>query len=112
MRYEIIAGHLRPAAGGAGRERSGDCPEVGKFIFARGAVEWDVTLPGRGFAGNVAAGFKRKVSGGAVVMTTCTGPGEVGFAGDLPGSIRAAEPAAEEATKGDRKVRAKGGSTN
>ena len=45
-------------------------------------------------------------------MTTCTGPGEVGFAGDLPGSIRAAEPAAEEATKGDRKVRAKGGSTN
>ena len=22
--------------------------EVGKFIFALGAVEWDVTLPGRG----------------------------------------------------------------
>ena len=44
--------------------------EVGKFLFACGAVEWDVTLPGRGFAGNVAAGFTRKVSGGAVVLVT------------------------------------------
>ena len=24
--------------------------DVGKFLFARGAVEWDVTLPWRGFA--------------------------------------------------------------
>ena len=49
--------------------------EVGNLLFARGAAEWDVTLPGRGFAGKVAAGFKRKMSGGAVVMTTCAGPG-------------------------------------
>ena len=32
--------------------------------------------------------FKRKVSGGAVVMTTCARPGDVGVAGDLPGSKR------------------------
>ena len=50
-----------------------------------------MTLPGRGFAGNVAAGFKRKVGGGAVVMTTYAGLGEVGFADDLSGSIRAVE---------------------
>ena len=29
--------------------------EVGKLVYLRGAVEWNVVLPGRGFAGKVAA---------------------------------------------------------
>ena len=65
--------------------------EVGKLVYLRGAVEWNVVLPGRGFAGKVAAGIRRKIGGGAVVLTEYAGPGEVGFAGEHPGTIRAVE---------------------
>ena len=53
-------------------------------------------LPGQGLAGKVAAGFKRKISGGSVVMTEYAGPDTVGFAGDAPGTIRAVELEAGE----------------
>ena len=59
-------------------ERETIVAEVGKLIFARGGVEWDVTVPGDGIVGKVVAAFKRKMSGGAVVMTTYAGPGSVG----------------------------------
>ena len=54
MRYEIQRGNcdllrVELEAGEA------VIAEVGKFLLARGAGEWDVTLPGRGFAGKVAA---------------------------------------------------------
>ena len=65
--------------------------EVGKLIFARGGIVWDVAFPGAGFGGKIAAAFRRRMSGGAVVMTTYAGPGTVGFAGDRPGSIRAVD---------------------
>ena len=42
-------------------------------------------------AGKVAAGIRRKIGGGAVVLTEYAGPGEVGFAGEHPGTIRAVE---------------------
>ena len=29
--------------------------DVGQLVYLRGAVEWNVVLPGRGFAGKVAA---------------------------------------------------------
>ena len=41
--------------------------------------------------GKVAAGIRRKIGGGAVVLTEYAGPGEVGFAGEHPGMIRAVE---------------------
>ena len=43
----------------------GECviAEVGKLVYLRGAVEWNVVLPGRGFAGKVAAGIRRKIGG-------------------------------------------------
>ena len=42
-------------------------------------------------AGKVAAGIRRKIGGEAVVLTEYAGPGEVGFAGEHPGTIRAVE---------------------
>ena len=53
-------------------------------------------LPGHGFAGKLAAGIKRKIGGASVVLTEYAGPGEVGFSGDEPGTIRAVELAAGE----------------
>ena len=70
--------------------------EVGTLIFMRGAVTWNVVLPGRGVAGKIAAGIKRKIGGAAVVLTEYAGPGEVGLSGDEPGTIRAVELAAGE----------------
>ena len=62
--------------------------EVGKLVYIQGAVAWNVVLPGHGLAGKVAAGFKRKLSSGSVVMTEYAGPGTVGVAGDHPGCCR------------------------
>ena len=47
MRYEIQRGicDLLRVELEAGEAVNAD---VSKFLFARGAVEWDVTLPGRG----------------------------------------------------------------
>ena len=71
--------------------------EVGKLIFMREGVTWNVVIPGDGFAGKLAAGIKRKIGGASVVLTEYAGPGEVGFSGDEPGTIRAVELAAGEA---------------
>ena len=59
--------------------------EVGKLIFMREGVTWNVVIPGDGFAGKIAAGFKRKIGGASVVLSEYAGPGEVGFSGDEPG---------------------------
>ena len=37
--------------------------EVGKLIFMREGVTWNVVLPGHGVAGKLAAGIKRKIGG-------------------------------------------------
>ena len=71
--------------------------EVGKLIFMREGVTWNVVIPGDGFAGKIAAGFKRKIGGASVVLSEYAGPGEVGFSGDEPGTIRAVELADGEA---------------
>ena len=71
--------------------------EVGKLIFMREGVTWNVVIPGDGFAGKLAAGIKRKIGGASVVLTEYAGPGEVGFSGDEPGTIRAVELADGEA---------------
>ena len=51
---------------------------------------------GRGFAAKVAAGIKRKIGGASVVLTEYAGPGEGGFSGGEPGTIRAVELVAGE----------------
>ena len=43
--------------------------EVGKRVYVPGDVEWNVVLPGQWLTGKVAARFKRKISGGSVVMS-------------------------------------------
>ena len=53
--------------------------EVGKILYTAGGVEWNVVIPGRGWSAKIAAGFRRKLSGGSVVMTEYTGPGAVGL---------------------------------
>ena len=51
--------------------------EVGKILYTAGGVEWNVVIPGQGWSAKIAAGFRRKLSGGSVVMTEYTGPGAV-----------------------------------
>ena len=95
MRYEIqrgICDLLRVEL----HDGEGVLAEVGKLIFMREGVTWNVVLPGHGFAGKLAAGIKRKIGGASVVLTEYAGPGEVGFSGDEPGTIRAVELAAGE----------------
>ena len=65
--------------------------EVGKLIFMREGVTWNVVIPGDGIVGKIVAGVKRKIGGASVVLTEYVGPGEVGFSGDEPGTIRAVE---------------------
>ena len=48
-------------------------------MYTAGGVEWNVVIPGRGWSAKIAAGFRRKLSGGSVVMTEYTGPGAVGL---------------------------------
>ena len=50
-------------------DTEGVLAEVGKLIFMRGAVTWNVVLPGRGVAGKIVAGIKRKIGGESVVLT-------------------------------------------
>ena len=95
MRYEIqrgICDLLRVEL----HDGEGVLAEVGKLIFMREGVTWNVVLPGHGFAGKLAASIKRKIGGASVVLTEHAGPGEVGFSGDEPGTIRAVELAAGE----------------
>ena len=61
---------------------------AGSATCCGSSVAWNVVLPGHGLAGKVAAGFKRKLSSGSVVMTEYAGPGTVGVAGDHPGCCR------------------------
>ena len=77
-------------------DTEGVLAEVGTLIFMRGEVTWNVVLPGRGVAGKIAAGIKRKIGGASAVLTEYAGPGEVGFSGGEPGTIRAVELAAGE----------------
>ena len=57
--------------------------EVGKMVYMNGGVEWSMAMPGRGISG--------KLAGESILMTRFARPGEVGFAGDLPGTIRSVE---------------------
>ena len=45
-------------------DTEGVLAEVGTLIFMRGEVTWNVVLPGRGVAGKIAAGIKRKIGVG------------------------------------------------
>ena len=65
--------------------------EVGKMVYMNGGVEWSMAMPGRGISGKLAGAFRRKLAGESILMTRFAGPGEVGFAGDLPGTIRSVE---------------------
>ena len=78
--------------------------DVGKLVYLRGAVEWNVVVPGDGIMAKVAAGIRRKLSGSSVMLTEYGGPGEVGFAGQEPGAIRAVE-----LSHGDEMVVKRGG---
>ena len=76
--------------GGMGRQRvpcvGRGCNDLGGACVVRGL-----------FAGKLAADIKRKIGGASVVLTEYAGPGEVGFSGDAPGTIRAVDLAAGEA---------------
>lgn len=65
--------------------------EAGKMVYMNGSVEWSMAMPGRGISGKLAGAFRRKLAGESILMTRFAGPGEVGFAGDLPGTIRSVD---------------------
>ena len=68
MRYEIQRG-ICDLRRGELHDGEGVLAEVGKLIFMREGVTWNVVLPGHGFAGKLAAGIKRKIGGASVVLT-------------------------------------------
>ena len=65
--------------------------EVGKMIYMLGDVRWSIAVPGQGVGGKIASAVRRKMAGESILMTHFTGPGRVGLAGELPGTIRAIE---------------------
>ena len=80
---EIVRVHLE----------SGDevIAEAGKMIYKTPSVDWKTTMHGKGIAGKLLGGLKRKLTGESLFLThfSCqSGSGEVGFAGDFPGRAR------------------------
>ena len=66
--------------------------EAGKMIFKTPQVNWRTAMPGRGIGRKLLGGLKRKLTGESLFFThfTCSAEGgEVGFAGDFPGRLRA-----------------------
>ena len=65
--------------------------EVGRMLYKSPGVNWGMTMQGEGFGGKVAASLRRRMAGEAALQCVFTGPGEVGFGGEMPGSIAAVE---------------------
>ncbi len=66
--------------------------EAGKMIYKQPQVEWRTTMHGKGIGGKLLSGLKRKLSGESLFLThfSCLAEaGEVGFAGEFPGRLRA-----------------------
>lgn len=66
--------------------------EAGKMIFKTPEVDWRTTMHGKGIGGKLLGGLKRKLTGESLFLThfSCVAArGEVGFAGDFPGRVRA-----------------------
>ena len=66
--------------------------EAGKMVYKTSNVEWRSQMRGKGIAGKLIGGLKSKLTGESLFFThfECpSGSGEVGFAGDFPGRVRA-----------------------
>ena len=68
--------------------------EAGKMVYKQPQVEWRTTLRGKGIGSKLIGGLKRKLTGESLFLThfSCRSEsGEVGFAGDFPGRVRAVQ---------------------
>ena len=63
--------------------------QVGSMIYRSPRITWSMTVPGKGLVGKLSGSIKRRMSGETAFQCRFNGPGEVGFAGTLPGTIAA-----------------------
>ncbi len=81
---ECVRIHLKP-----GQEI---IAEAGKMVYKTPDVNWETKMTGEGLGGKLMGALKRKLTGESLFLThfkTSGGAGEVGFAGEFPGRIRA-----------------------
>ncbi len=83
------------------RLRPGDevIAEAGKMVYKQQHVEWRTSMHGKGIGGKLLGGLKRTLTGESLFVTHFSSPsgdGEVGFAGDFPGRLRALDLRAGE----------------
>lgn len=91
MQYEIQGDNLEIVRV---RLEPGDeiVAEAGKMIYKMPQVQWKTTMGSGGIGRKLLRGLKRKLTGESLFLTHfwCDdGIGEVGFAGDFPGRLRA-----------------------
>ncbi len=66
--------------------------EAGKMVYKTTSVQWKTTMQGKSLGEKLMGGLRRKFTGESLFLTHFSCPldgGEVGFAGDFPGRIRA-----------------------
>lgn len=81
---ECVRIHLKP-----GQEI---IAEAGKMVYKTPDVNWETKMTGAGLGGKLMGALKRKLTGESLFLThfkTSGSAGEVGFAGEFPGRIRA-----------------------
>lgn len=81
---ECVRIHLKP-----GQEI---IAEAGKMVYKTPDVNWETKMTGEGLGGKLMGAFKRKLTGESLFLThfkNSGSVGEVGFAGEFPGRIRA-----------------------
>lgn len=70
--------------------------EAGKMVYKMAGVEWETKMTGESIGAKLLGALKRKLGGESLFMThfRTSIPGEVGFAGNYPGRIKAFDLAA------------------
>ena len=89
MKYQIQGRNLEMLRVELESEADAIVSEVGKMIYKSPGVTWRMALPGDGIAGKIAGSMRRRLSGETALQCRFAGPGEVGFAASVPGSVTA-----------------------
>ncbi len=65
--------------------------EAGKMVYKTPSVHWETRMSGETIGDKIWGAVKRKLAGESLFMTyfRCDHPGEVGFAGNYPGRVKA-----------------------
>ena len=91
MKYRIEGRNLEILRVKLESEEDAIVSEVGRMIYKSPGIAWGMTMQGEGIGGKLAGSFRRRMAGEAALQCMFTGPGEVGFGGEIPGTISAVE---------------------